>query len=292
MKTLVTGGSGFIGRNVIKALLEEDHDVIAFGRSNISSFENKKNFQWIQGNLATGDGLENIPWETLECVIHLAAAGVKSAKREWAECIQVNIVGTERLLSLIKKRAVKNPKVFLAKTFYEKAIHAIPSFKNNPYVATKEASSRLAEMWSEDFKGATIFGTIYHAFGPDDHFLSVLSYAAKQLKDNKPAIFSSGTVLGDWLYITDAVVGILGAITASPAGLVSHWDIGSGTLTTVRELVEELQQISGRGGDNIVFDALLDQADVTLHEAAQKLPPGFQLKLPLRQGLEKHYQLI
>jgi len=291
MTTLVTGGSGFIGRNLIKALLEEEHDVIAVSRSCVTDFTGSKNFQWISGDLVTGEGLEKIPWETLECVIHLAAAGVKSSKRNWDECIQVNILGTERLLNYIKKWAIKNPKVFLSKTCYEKALPTVSAFKENPYVVTKEASSQLALLWSEDFKGTTIFGTIYHTFGPDDHPLSVLSYAARCFKEGKPAIFSSGTALGDWLYITDAVNGILMAIKQSHHG-VQHWDIGSGRVTTIRDLVGRLHLISGRKKEDIVFDTSLDQADITLHQAAQKLPLGFKPTLTLQQGLEQHYRLI
>jgi len=291
MNVLITGGSGFIGRHVEKMLLEEGHRVIAFSRSNVHDLTDKKNFQWIAGNLSTGEGLQKIPWETIECVIHLAAAGVKACKRNWAECIQVNIVGTERLLNVIKKRATQYPKVFIAKTFYEGAILSNPAFRSNPYVATKEASSKLTELWSEDYQGDTIFGTIYHTFGPDDDALSVLSYAARQFKNNKPAVFSSASALGDWLYISDVVTGILAAIKKSNRG-ISHWDIGSGNLIAVRDLIEQLQQISGRNGINAIFDASLDQPDIALHTAAKNLPPGFQPKFTMRQGLEEHYRLI
>ena len=291
MNILLTGGSGFIGRNVIKVLLAENHHVIAFNRSKITHFSDKKNFQWMQGNLATGEGLEKLPWEKLDCVIHLAAAGVKASQREWAECIQVNIIGTEQLLRFLSKRAVKFPKIFVTKTFYEKSIQTVPAFRNNPYIATKAASSQLAELWSEDYKGVTIFGTLYHSFGPDDDISSVLSYAAGQLKAERPATFSSGKALGDWLYISDTVAGILTAIKESQHS-INHWDIGSGNLTTVRDLVEQLQQISGKSGGNIVFDPMLDRTDITLHEAAQKLPSGFLPKFSLQQGLEEHYRLI
>jgi len=195
------------------------------------------------------------------------------------------------LLNFIKKRAIQNPRVFIAKTFYDKAALSNPAFRSNPYVATKEASSKLVELWSEDYRGDTILGTIYHTFGPDDDALSVLSYAARQFKNNKPAVFSSGTALGDWLYIPDAVAGILAAIKKSPSG-ISHWDIGSGNLITVRDLIEQLQKISGNGEMNAVFDPSLDQPDIALHDAAKNLPPGFQPKFTIQQGLEEHYRLI
>ncbi|HLB32805.1 MAG: hypothetical protein A3F67_07465 [Verrucomicrobia bacterium RIFCSPHIGHO2_12_FULL_41_10] len=290
MKILVTGGSGFLGRNVIKALLKEGHSVIGFSRSQPSYFVDKKNVEWIQGDFATGEGLDSIPWEELDAVFHLAAAGVKSSKREWSECIQVNIIGTERLLQLIGTRALKKPKIFIAKTFYEKVINDVQDFKKNPYIVTKEAASQLAELWSKDYQGVTIFGTLYHAFGPNDDPSSVLSYAARQLKLGKPARFSSGKALGDWLYVTDMAEGILAALKASEQG-VYHWDIGSGNLTTVRHLIEQLLMISGRSSEQIVFDPGLDRTESIIQEAAQKLPPGFIPKLTLQEGLKEHYQL-
>ncbi len=291
MSVLVTGGSGFIGRNVIKTLIAEGNNVIAFNRRKIVDFIDKKNFKWVQGNLSTGEGLQNVPWKELDSVIHLAAAGVKASKREWAESIQVNIIGTQRLLLFIEKYAVKLPNVFIAKTFYEKLINDIPEFRTNPYIATKEASSSLTELWSEGFRGATIFGTIYHTFGPDDDPSSVLSYAAKQFKSKKPAVFSSGIACGDWLYIDDTVSGILKAIKEAKQD-VNHWDIGSGNLHTVRDLVEQLMLLSGRNKDDVVFDPLLDRVDVSLRESAKKLPPGFIPKFTITQGLEELYKLI
>ena len=195
MNILVTGGSGFIGKNLIKLLLTESHNVLALSRNDIRSLSPQKNFQSFQGDLSTGEGLKHIPWEQLDAVIHLAAAGVKSSKREWDECIQVNIIGTARLLKFIEKRAVKKPKVFLVKTFYEKALQDISSFRSNPYIATKAASSKLSELWSKDYPGTTIFGTLYHTFGPDDDPSSVLSYAAQQFKLGNPATFSRGKAL-------------------------------------------------------------------------------------------------
>ena len=291
MTTLVTGGSGFIGRNLIKTLLNQGHDVLAFNRNHLGFFDGKKNIRSIQGDLVTGEGLEKIPWQNLDSVIHLAAAGVKSSLRNWDECVQVNILGTERLLNSIKIRATKNPKVFLPRSFYEKTLHQIPAFRNNPYIVTKETSSKLATFWSNDFQGAIIFGTLFHTFGPDDHSSSLLSYAARKLKDKNVATFSSGKALGDWLFIDDTISGIMAAIESSSHG-VSEWDIGSGNLTSIYHLVEQLRLIAGRDSESVIFDPKLDRTDIVFSEAAKKIPPHFSPSLSLQEGLEKHYNLI
>ena len=304
MNILVTGGSGFIGKHLISRLLSAENRVVAFGRNKSHQFSQKENFQNIEGNLVTGEGLQQIPWQEIECVIHLAAAGVKASHREWSECIQVNILGTERLLSWIKKSAVKTPKIFFAKTFYEKLIDRDTSFQKNPYIATKEVSSQLATLWSEDFRGPIIFGTLYHTFGPGNDNSSVLSYAAHQFKENKLALCSSGRALGDWLYIDDTISGILAAIGATEQGApetteapevyhgVFHWDIGSGNLTTIYDLVERLRIIAGRSSESVIFDPSLDRTNIIFQEAAQQLPPNFIPRLTLQQGLEKLYRSL
>ena len=288
MTILVTGGSGFIGKHLVKRLLREEHHVVVVGRNKLPQFSQTKNFLFVEGNLVTGEGLGKIPWKEIECVIHLAAAGVKAAQREWNECMQVNILGTERLLTWIKKSATKIPKVFFSKTFYEKLMDQDSSIKKNPYIATKAISSQLAELWSEDFAGTIIFGTLYHTFGPGDDSSSVLTYAARQFKENKVATFSSGKTLGDWLYIDDTISGILGAIEASSHG-ISHWDIGSGKLTSIRDLVERLRLIAERSSESALFDPTLDRTSIIFQEAAKQSPPNFIPSLTLQQGLEKHY---
>jgi nucleoside-diphosphate-sugar epimerase len=105
------------------------------------------------------------------------------------------------------------------------------------------------------------------------------------------AIFSSGRALGDWLYINDVVTGILTAIAASHSG-VTHWDIGSGSLTTIRDLVERLHKISGHSAASLRFDPSLDRTGTPFQEVAEKLPPGFQPQWSLQRALEEHYQLI
>ncbi len=90
MNVLLTGATGFIGRHVLALLIERGDTVLAFGRRAPDVVSGPGRLEWISGDLATGSGLENIPWAQVDIVIHLAAAGVKGAA-SWEECFTVNV---------------------------------------------------------------------------------------------------------------------------------------------------------------------------------------------------------
>ena len=81
MNIFITGGSGFIGKNLIKELSYYDHHLYCLTREKDSSLLNcHKNVTWIQGSLD-----DNWSKELSKCemLIHLAAAGVNAEKDNW-----------------------------------------------------------------------------------------------------------------------------------------------------------------------------------------------------------------
>jgi uncharacterized protein YbjT (DUF2867 family) len=96
MKILVTGGTGALGREVVKRLLERGH------RARVLSRKPGDGDDWVQGDLATGAGLEKAVIG-IDAIVH---AG--SATTEWRKVHATDVVGTRRLLAMAREAGVRH----------------------------------------------------------------------------------------------------------------------------------------------------------------------------------------
>ncbi len=133
----LTGASGFVGRYLLPRLIADGHTITAYDLKTqyISEENTSGNMHIMSGDLATGQGLDQVPREELDVVIHLAAAGVKANSRNWSECIAVNIVGTQQLLHAME-RISSSAMIIYPRTFYEDHMEAFPLTVRSPYLIT------------------------------------------------------------------------------------------------------------------------------------------------------------
>ena len=286
MTILLTGATGFIGKEVLSQLLSEGHVVFAFCRSpeQLSRLCNLGHLIPIRGDLANGNGFDDVEWAKLDAVVHLAASGVKASDRAWSGALAGNVIGTQRLLSFIKLRARKTPKVFLARTFYERFVQSKPILFENPYIATKFTASAVAAEWATTYDGSVSFGTFFQIYGPEDDPGSVLSYAVSELKHRRKAVFGSGLGLRDWLYVTDAARAVIMDIKSN-ALETKNVDIGSGSLVSLKDVILILAKMLGAPEENVIFDATLDRPDTDLTLGATDLIQNWKPMITLNEGL-------
>jgi nucleoside-diphosphate-sugar epimerase len=282
MEIFLTGATGFLGRQVLPLLLASGHTVYSLGRK--ASQHPAAKLIEIPGDLMEDQWIAEVPWDRIDAVAHLAAAGVKASRRNWRDAFEVNVGGTMKLLAAIKKEAAKTPRLIVTRSFYERAMHQEPSLRDNAYIATKSVSTELIKAWSRDYSGSVCFATLFQVYGPGDDRGSVLSYTAHQLAVGHHAKFGSGLGVRDWLYLDDAAAAITAILNIESSG-VSEWDVGSGQLTSVRGMIETMTSIAGASRDLLDFDPARDRADINLHLAAQNPPPNWRPVISAEEGL-------
>jgi UDP-glucose 4-epimerase len=292
MRILVTGASGFIGFYLLPRLLTEGHNVIAFDlKFHISKDYKHGQVQFITGDLSSGEGLDQISWECVDVVVHLASAGVKASKRDWHDCIFVNIIGTNQLLNHMSKLD-KPPLLIYPRTFYEDYLSEIPSLEKNPYVVTKNATTKIVESWSKHNKNArVVIGTIFQAYGPMDDSENILNYTKNCLRKGVLAELGSCRGMRDWIYIYDLVDAFVKSLSLF-GSRIQYYDFGTGKLTSIKEVVETLAKLIDRPLNLLNYDHNRDRGDIKLKAKAETFVPGWKYNYDVNSGLKSFVEKI
>jgi nucleoside-diphosphate-sugar epimerase len=277
----LTGATGFLGNALLKRLLDSGESVYVLSRSPLPE---QAGCTQVRGDITQDAWVDRIPWTEIGTVFHLAAAGVKASRRSWAETLEVNVVGTQRLLNILISRAAQAPQLIATGTFYEDSLATNLALRENPYISTKAAAAKLVLNWSKIYKGPVRLAKVFQCYGPGDDPGSVLSYAARNLMAGTSATFGSGLGQRDWIHLNDAVSALV-ACSFDNSGGVARYDIGTGELHSLREAIETLKDLSASTSE-LTFDPAKDRPDVGIALKARSLPPAWQPSMTFTQGLK------
>ena len=96
MHVLVTGGTGALGREVVRRLIDEGH------RARVLSRKHAAGDDWVQGDLVTGAGLE-LAVKDVDAIIHAASDAISPRKYQ-----ATDVLGTRRLLAMAREARVRH----------------------------------------------------------------------------------------------------------------------------------------------------------------------------------------
>jgi UDP-glucuronate 4-epimerase len=302
---LVTGGAGFIGSNLVQALLAAGDRVVVLDnldpfydvgikRRNLDELQaaGGERFRFVHGDLrdpaACRDAVAGA-----DTVVHLAAlAGVRPSIREPVRYWDVNLVGTQTLLDAIDDAAVRfvfgssssvyggNTKVPFAET--DRVDHPI-----SPYAATKKAGEVQCFTWHHLRGNPVTCLRFFTVYGPRQRPEMAIHQFARKITDGVPIpFFGDGSTRRDYTYVDDIVAGIRGAMgRGSGYGI---YNLGGSATTTLSDLVAKLEAALGKAA---ILDRQPDQpGDVPITYADASLAQrdlGYRSQVPLAEGVRR-----
>jgi UDP-glucose 4-epimerase len=211
MKYVVTGGAGFIGKNIVKLLIKQNHEVEVVDNlhsGKISNLEEiKDQIKFHDCDILDFKKMEEI-CKDVDGVFHQAALTVvQESYTKKEEYYRLNVKGTENIFSLAKKYNFKV--VFASSSSIYGNTNSIPIKENfdrnpiNPYGQTKLEDEYLAEKFCE--MGVSIIGLRYfNVFGKDQNmsYAGVITkFLERILKNESPQIFGIGNQIRDFVFV-------------------------------------------------------------------------------------------
>lgn len=310
MRILVTGGAGFIGSNLVEALLKDPRvtavrvlDNLSTGSlANIESFSNDPRFGFMEGDIRDLDTCKRA-CENIQLITHQAALGsVPRSINDPVTSNDVNITGTLHVFTAARDAGIKRV-VYAASSSTYGDHPGLPKVENeignplSPYAITKLVNELYARVYGQLFSMEFIGLRYFNIFGPRQNprgpYAAVIPlFAEALLKQQPPTINGDGTHSRDFTYVSNAVAAnILSLFTENPAALNQVYNIACGEQTSLLQLFNGLNSEAGTDlqpvfGPERIGDVKHSLADIT--KARQLL--GYEPDITVEEGLKKTFE--
>jgi UDP-glucose 4-epimerase len=301
MKAVVTGGAGFIGSNLVDALLERGDEVVIVDNLTTGKRENVEQAlangaRLVEADIRDGQALADLFDEVKpDVVFHFAAQiDVRKSIADTALDATINVVGTINVLEAALKVGARVINSSTGGAIYGEgkiipAPEDHPAEPEAPYGQSKFAAEGYLELYRRLHGLSTVSLRYGNVYGPRQDPLGeagvIAIFCGKLIDGSKPMVFGDGLQTRDYVYVGDVVAANLAAAESQATGA---FNIGTGRQTTVLDIVEALGQIGGRD-----FEAELaperpgEVRHIALDYTRAREELGYEPKVDLRDGLER-----
>lgn len=215
MKVLLTGGTGFLGKNLLKSLLEKDFNLKVLVRDESKTSELPKDVEVVMGDIRDRETLFKAS-KDVKGIFHLSAL-VKSWVKRIPDYYEINVDGTRNILEISRKRDIKTLYVssFIVsgptgdKVFNEEDFKERRKFYNH-YERSKYFAFLLAKEYIKWGTPVTIVfpGVIYGEGDLRDSNI-IIKNVVDHLNGSLPGILGKGESIWNFVHVKDCVNGII-----------------------------------------------------------------------------------
>ncbi len=304
MKILVTGGFGFLGRNLTERLVKDGHEVTVVASGSEPHIHGVKKVLYMS--------LEGIHWPDIcgkDVVFHLMANNDTLCNDEH-EMLRANLYGPIKLFCVASDGGCRKF-VYASSTAVYGASPA-PYIEGETKIAPLNAYGRskmmfdsFAERYAEN-KGISITALRYcNVYGPGEDRkrkrMSMVGQLIRQMQKGPPVLFTDGEQKRDWIHVKDVVdANILAMNVSQMDHKWSVYNIGSGVATTFNEIVSLIpdsaihQPANGRWTTKYIDcpfpEAYQNHTECNIEKARREL--GFSPGFDIRSGIEDYVKTL
>lgn len=260
MRILVTGGAGFIGSNLVDALLRDGHAVTVVDNLSTGKFENLYNvkeaarenrFSFFHLDIRDDSLLAAFRNREQEVVIHLAAQpDVRVSVKDPVLDAEINVLGTINLLKLAVENGVRR----FINTSSGGCVYGepeslpvsedAPRHPDSPYGVSKNVAEEYLRYYHRSYglsfctlAPANVYGPRQNPFGEAG---VVAIFTGRMLEGKAPVIYGDGEQTRDFVYVDDVVDAYRAALNGGDG---EFFNLGTGVETSVNQLYRMLADI-------------------------------------------------
>mgnify|MGYP001192469360 FL=1 len=248
-KILITGIYGFLGQHLAQRL-HTDNEIIGINQSNQDKNFQLPNVSIIEGDISDPKTLDNVASD-IDFIFHFGSpTSVVLFKKDPTKYYANTINGMKNILQFAKNQSVT--KLIFPSSGSVYSQNSKPHIENiipkpsNLYGEAKVECENLAKNFTDDVNSIGL--RIFAVYGPGEekklNLSSVVNLFLNDLSQKKdPIIFGDGTQTRDFIYVDDAITGILNSSESSYQGVVN---IGSGISTSFNQIIEKIGIQTGK----------------------------------------------
>jgi nucleoside-diphosphate-sugar epimerase len=298
MKALVTGGAGFIGCNIVNALLELGHEPVVLDDLSSGYRENLvAGVPFVEGDVRD---LDAVARAMVGCgvVFHLAASvgNVRSIEHPQIDSA-INVLGTLNVLETARVGRIDRV-VFSSSAGIFGELKTLPISEDHPqdpdspYGTSKLAAEKMCLVYNKLYGMHNVCLRYFNVYGPHQRFDAygnvIPIFADRILKQEPLTIFGDGEQTRDFVNVHDVAAANVQAGLAQ--GVSGAFNIGSATRITINELARVMHQIAAvpaalRYAPPRMGDVRNSLADIQAAVSAF----GFDPATPMARGLAEYW---
>jgi len=308
MNILVTGGSGFIGSNLVEYLLKQypDLDVINYSKHTyamnplaMKPLEENPHYKFIAGDVTDGLLLSKVLKEhKIDVIFHLAAeTNVDRSFLYPQDFLKSNVIGTFTILEVIRHLDRKPTLIY---TSTDEVFGDVPPpvlckeedrlAPRNPYSASKASAEMYLNAYHHSFKLPIITTRSMNNYGKKQHPEKLIAkIITRCLKDEPFTLFKGGSVRG-WTYVEDTCEALDMVWHYGELGEIYH--IPPNIYLTVPEVAETILKIAGKEHLFKGFKGrrLKDDERYALDGSKMTVQLGWRPKTSFEEGIKETYK--
>lgn len=266
MKIGITGSNGFIGSHLLRRLEKEKISYKVFDKEEHNLSDPKTLIDFI---------------DTCDLIVHLAAKNIDTNEN----IIKNNTLGTLCLMEALKKFSSEKRIIFLSsfQVYSKKSLYGL----------SKRFAEHIIEYYSKNTVHKGTILRISNVYGPGcrPFYNSVVATFVHLIKKNQSLkINGDGSQKRDYLFVDDAVDAILKSIETKQKNKIEYFDICSGRLSSLKEIINDLEKIADKKVD-VDFNTSVfagEEIKERNYKKADRLLK-WQPKFSLEEGLRKTY---
>ncbi|MBI5345831.1 MAG: SDR family oxidoreductase [Chlamydiae bacterium] len=301
MKTLVTGGAGFIGSHLVDLLLKEGHQVLVIDNlsggwmKNLTEAIKNPRFTFIEADIRDKEKIFPL-FEGIDWVFHLAAkADIVPSIENPREYFETNVDGTFNVLEAARAHHIKRFVYAASSSCYGiPKIYPTPETSKvsleYPYALTKFLGEELVLHFEKVYKMPSVSLRFFNVYGPRSRttgvYGAVFGVFLAQKLNNKPfTVVGDGKQTRDFTFVTDVAKAVYTAAKSDISGEI--FNVGSSGHYSVNRLVELL------GGDVVYIPKRPGEPDCTFADIAKiKKTLNWQAEVSFEEGVKKLLEKI